>query len=111
MASQYTFKDAKGREYTNFYCKECDLTVAIDGEVSNFRSSPKFVIMRGESVFGEQLIIQGLIKNFIKKYPAKTDWETVEIYFPLKESVEVLKKIIEEVEKNEQKKIQEVKAN
>lgn len=87
--------DAQGRQYANCYAgDETEACVTIKGKVLVLRGTPKLVLRKGSSVFGEQFFFQFLIKEVKEEYDAKTDHQTLEIYYPHEEGLSFIKESI-----------------
>lgn len=99
-----TFKDSSGRKYVNCYANaETEATITVNGRVLVLKGTPKIVLRRGSSVYGEQFLFQFLVKEVKQEYDAKTEHETVEFYLPAEEGLSFLKESVQYLEDESEK--------
>jgi len=100
--------DPKGNMYWNSYAnplKDEDPFKAIacfGNRNFVFEGVPKIVLRKGEnSEFGNELLLQFLIKKRVHEYPANSDHQVLEFYFNSKEGIHFLKEAIKFMEDEE----------
>jgi len=96
-------KDNEGKTYyTGYYDKLGSAIVSLDNINIEVIGTPKINIREGNSKFGEQLFIEllrdGAITN--RKTVKKSEYDTVEIYFPRVTGLKFFKDFIKYYENN-----------
>ena len=95
-------RDSTGREYVVGYANTAtNSTVTIGGRVVTLRGNPKVTWRRGNSTFGEELIIDFKVLGKVNDYPTVTPHESIEIYFPKDIGVAFLKECIAHIENSQ----------
>lgn len=92
--------DKDGREYLVLGSKTMsESVIAWHGQNVVFKGFPRLMLRRGDSVFGEQLVMQFYIKELAKTYEVRSEREVIEIYFSREQGIEYLKRCLAEFEK------------
>lgn len=98
---QNTNTDNKGNLYYNSYFNKqgAEAISCVNGKNHIFKGVPKIVLRRGQnSKFGNQLILQFLIKHIDIKYNASSPHNVLEYYFEEAEGLKFLKETIKYIE-------------
>jgi len=98
------YEDDQGRLYHNIYfVKDTNINVAVDGVNTTYHGTPKITFREGNSVYGEEMILQFNIKDKIKEYNMNSDWQTVEQYFDFDDGIKFLEQALEYIKEVKKK--------
>jgi hypothetical protein len=102
-----TTTDNQGKIYKKVFSNfEQGAIVCEKGENKKYSVKPNISIRKGDGLFGEEVVLQMIIKDFVETYKAGTQTDHIETYFKINgETIEffeeILKLLKEEVIKNE----------
>ena len=96
------FQDRQGRVYKH-YIAEGDKKAIICRKGINklFNGTFKLVSREGDSVFGDEVIVEFLMKGLEKEYSANSNHECVEIYLKKEEAIELLEGMLKQLKGGE----------
>ena len=96
--------DKEGREYFTAYSNTqgfCCISIGKrDGKNYIFEGNPKINYRKGDSIFGNEIFFEILIKEKKEVTPKKTDYDSVEIYMPFDKGIEFLERTVRFFKKN-----------
>ena len=102
MINQNKNEDRKGNKYWNSYYKDdLNAIACFDGKNIVFKGTPKIVLRKGKSDFGDEILFQFLIKEKTKEYDSNSDHQVLEFYLDSKEGLQFLKDTIKFFEEAE----------
>jgi hypothetical protein len=106
--------DGKGRTYDKIFSNFLsDINVHLKNENKPFSTMPNFAIRMGNSKFGDQVVLQWIIKKELQNYNAKHEndgsyADMVEAYFPINaETLELFEKTTARIKRELVKSLQE----
>jgi len=101
MIGTTTATDKAGRIYKKIFSnQETEAIYCNKGENTSLLTESNFSIRTGESKFGDQLILQFVIKKVLETYKAKSPLIHIETYFPINnDTLELFEGITEYLKK------------
>lgn len=96
-------KDKKGREYEHFILKNKKLIIKIGDKNELFKGDFKIVSRKGESKFGEEVLVEFLIHGKEKEYVAScgSGFDYTEVYLKPEEAKELFENFLKSTQKVE----------
>lgn len=96
--NQQVTKDAMGREYHHtWFDVQTNAIVCEKGVNRVFQGVPQLITRNGDSVFGNEVIIQFVVLNEKEPYPCNSPYKHIEIYLPKEKAVEILEKMLKKL--------------
>jgi hypothetical protein len=79
-----TTTDNQGKIYKKIFSNfEQGAIICEKGENLRYSVKPNIAIRKGDGLFGEEVVLQLIIKEFIEKYSAGTKTDHIETYFKI----------------------------
>lgn len=97
MTNQFKIKkDKDGRTYyTGYANKTTNAVISLNDVNLIVEGNPKINIRDGDSRYGEELIIELLRTGSVIQTPKKSNYDSIEIYFPKNEGLQLIERFID----------------
>ena len=99
---KFTATDLEGRKYYHVKCNyKTDAVLTWQNKNIVFVGNSDIILRKGDSDFGEQIILQLYIDKAKEVYKTKTKHSMMEIYLPKEDGIKILKEAIKYFEEQE----------
>lgn len=90
--------DAMGRKYFHIWFDVVtNSVVCIDGVNRTFEGIPQVIMRNGDSAFGNEVVLQFVIKGEKPSYNASSPYNHIEMYLPKEQAISIFEKMLKKL--------------